>query len=125
MQENVEFLRRDLKALGKRVFRLGLSSSYGLDEQGARTALERGLNYIFWTPTAKKLTRALRQVLPREREQLVITGGPSFGYFAGSVRRALERALKALALDYLDVFQLYWLGKMSAWTAGPSASSCV
>ena len=34
------------------------------------------------------------------------------------VRRGAERALKVLGTDYLDLYQLYWLGKTSAWTEG-------
>jgi aryl-alcohol dehydrogenase-like predicted oxidoreductase len=32
------------------------------------------------------------------------------------VRRAAEAALRTLSVDYLDVFQLYWLGRMSFFT---------
>lgn len=32
------------------------------------------------------------------------------------MRRAAEAALRSLGTDYLDVFQLYWLGKMSFFT---------
>lgn len=118
MTTDADFLYRSPPIFKKRVFRLGLSASYGLDQAGARAALERGMNYVFWTSSAKKLTRALKEVLPRDREKLVITGGPILGYFPGSVRRAAERCLKALNTDYLDVFQLFWLSKMSAWTPG-------
>ena len=113
-----DFLYRELPRLGKRVFRLGLAASYGLDEAGARAALERGLNYVFWTASTRKLTRALKSVLPRDRDKLVITAGPTFGYFRGAVRRAAEKALRLLGTDYIDVFQLFWLGKMSAWSEG-------
>jgi aryl-alcohol dehydrogenase-like predicted oxidoreductase len=37
------------------------------------------------------------------------------------VRRSAERALKHLGTDYLDVFQLGWLGVTSAWTEAPRA----
>ncbi len=110
------FLFRTPPRLGKRVFRLGLSASYGLDEAGIREALAGGMNYVFWAPTAKKLTCALREAARSDRERLVIATGPTFGYTRGAIRRRAERALKALGTDYLDVFQLYWLGKTSAWT---------
>ncbi len=111
------FLFRTPPRIGKRVFRLGLSASYGLDEAGAREALASGMNYVFWSPMAKKLTNALRDAVRTDRERLVIASGPTFGYLRGAIRRGAERALKTLGTDYLDVFQLYWLGKMSAWTA--------
>ncbi len=97
------------------MFRLGLSGSFGLDEAGCREALER-IQYVFWSPLMKGLTPALRHVLARDREQYAVSAGPLLGYFPGAVRRAAEGALRTLGVDYLDVFQLYWLGKMSAFS---------
>ncbi|MBP2687675.1 MAG: putative aldo/keto reductase, partial [Deltaproteobacteria bacterium] len=52
----------------------------------------------------------------RDRDRYVVSAGPLLGYFPGAVRRAAEAALRTLCVDSLDVFQLYWLGKMSAFT---------
>jgi aryl-alcohol dehydrogenase-like predicted oxidoreductase len=108
-------LVRDVPALGREVFRLGLSGSFGLDEAGAREALETA-RYVFWSPAMKGLTRALREVLRRDRERYVVAAGPLLGYTRGAVRRSAERKLKVLGVDYFDVFQLYWLSRMSAQT---------
>ncbi|HZZ85456.1 MAG TPA: aldo/keto reductase [Anaeromyxobacteraceae bacterium] len=117
MTAAADFLYRSPPAFaGKRALRIGLSASYGLDEAGIREALERGMNYVFWNPTAKKLTRVLREVARTRREELILATGPTFGFFPGSLRKRVERALTLLGTDYLDVFQLYWLGKMSAFT---------
>jgi aryl-alcohol dehydrogenase-like predicted oxidoreductase len=35
------------------------------------------------------------------------------GYFAGSVRRATEKALRASGSDYIDVLQVFWVNRMS------------
>ncbi len=109
-----DFLVRPVPALGRRVHRVGLSASFGLSETGIEAALERGLQYVFWNPTARKLTAVLSRIPPGRREQLVIATGPSLGFGAGSVRRRVERALRVLRSDYLDVLQLYWLGRMSS-----------
>jgi aryl-alcohol dehydrogenase-like predicted oxidoreductase len=109
------FLVRDVPALRKRVFRLGLSGSFGLDEAASREALER-VQYVFWSPHMKGLTPALRDALRRDRERYVVSAGPLVGWFPGAVRRAAERALRTLGTDHLDVLQLYWLSKMSALT---------
>lgn len=112
---STDFVVRDVPALKKRVHRLGLSGSFGLDEAASREALER-LQYVFWSPRMKGLTPALRDALRRDRERYVVSAGPLLGYFPGQVRRAAEDALRALGTDHLDVFQLYWLSKMSAFT---------
>lgn len=98
--------------------RLGLAVTHGLDEAGIREALDAGMNYVFWNPTARKLVAPLREAMRRDRERVVVATGPTFGYFAGSLRRRVEQALRLLGTDYLDVLQLYWLGKMSALTEG-------
>ena len=110
------FTHRDVPRLDRRLFRLGLSGSFGLDEAGCREALER-MQFVFWSPRMKALTSALREALARDRDRYVVSAGPLFGYFPGAVRRAAEAALRTLGVDSLDVFQLYWLGKMSAFTA--------
>ena len=105
-----DFLHRDVLALRKRVFRLGIAVSHGLDEQGIREALDGEVNYVFWNPLARRLVGPLRDALSRNRERYVVATGPSFGWFAGSIRRRVESALRQLDTDYLDVLQLYWLG---------------
>ncbi len=110
-----DFLYREVPRLGRRLFRMGLSGSFGLDEAGCREALER-IQYVFWSPRMKALTAALHEALARDRERYAVSAGPLVGYFPGAIRRAAEGALRRLGTDYLDVFQLYWLGKMSAFT---------
>jgi aryl-alcohol dehydrogenase-like predicted oxidoreductase len=104
-----------MPGLGRGVFRLGLSGTYNLDEAGCREALER-VQYVFWSPRMNGLTRALHAALARDRERYVISAGPLLGYTAGAVRRAAVAALRTLGVEYLDVFQVYWLGKMSFFT---------
>src|SRR5512139_1994421 len=110
-----DFTHREVPRFGRRIFRLGLSGSFGLDEAGCREALER-VQYVFWSPRMKALTPALRDALAGDRGRYVVSAGPLLGYFPGAVRRAAEGALRALGIEYLDVFQLYWLGKMSAFS---------
>jgi aryl-alcohol dehydrogenase-like predicted oxidoreductase len=110
-----DFSRREVPRLGRNLPRLGLSGTFDLDEAGCREALER-LRYVFWTPRMKTLTPALRDALARDRDGYVVATGPMFAYFPGAVRKATEAALRTLSVDRLDVLQLYWLGKMSAFT---------
>ena len=115
-----EFLRREVPRFGRPLFRLGLSGSFGLDEAGCREALER-VEYVFWTPRMKGLTPALRDALARDRGRFVVATGPLLGFFPGSLRKAVEHARRALGTGVIDVFQLFWLGKMSAFTRGVQA----
>jgi len=110
---NDGFFFRNIPVLGKRVHRYGLSASYGLDEAGVRAGLERGANYIFWSPAKKFLKTVIKDTVMPRREQYVLCTGPVLGYFAGSIRRATEKALRASGSDYIDVLQVFWVNRMS------------
>jgi len=111
-----DFLHRQVSSLGKLTFRLGLAVTHGIDGAGIREALDGEVNYVFFNPTARKLVTPLRDALRRDRERYLVATGPTFGWLPGSARRRVESALRMLGTDYLDVLQLYWLGKMSALT---------
>jgi len=113
---NDAFLYRDVPALGRRVFRLGLATNYGVEGVDLEWAIDQGLNYVFWTPSARRVTKSLKAALNRNRESLVLASGPTTGYFGGGIKRACDRLLKQLGTEYLDIFQLFWLGRTSAWT---------
>ncbi len=114
MTHGTEFLQRHVPALGRTVHRVGVSASFGLDEAGIEAAFEQGLEYVFWNPTARALTRVLRRMPTSKRDKLVLATGPTFGFWPGAVRRRVERVLRLLGTDHIDVLQLYWLGRMSA-----------
>jgi len=111
-----DFLYRDVPAFGRKVFRLGLATNYGISGEDLDWALEQGINYIFWPPNARRMIKPLKMALKRDRESILLASGPTIGYFGGSIRRGCERLLKKLGTDYLDVFQLFWLGRASAWS---------
>jgi aryl-alcohol dehydrogenase-like predicted oxidoreductase len=116
----MSFTNRTLRLVGKNVHRLGLAANYGIDEAGVEHAIARGVNYFFFTSRGS-LGRPLRDALRRDRDKLVVAAGPLVGYFGGSVRRGAERKLRKLGVDYLDIFQLMWLGVGSTWTEGTLA----
>jgi aryl-alcohol dehydrogenase-like predicted oxidoreductase len=111
-----DFLYREVPALGRKVFRLGLATNYGINGEDLEWALEQGVNYVFWPPNARGMTNPLKAALKRDRESILLASGPTIGYFGGGIRRRCERLLKKLDTDYLDVFQLFWLGRTSAWS---------
>jgi aryl-alcohol dehydrogenase-like predicted oxidoreductase len=102
--------------LGKSIHRYGISASYGLDEAGVREAIGLGANYIFWSPVKKFLRAIIKDTVMKDRERFMLATGPILGYFGGSVRRAVEKALRRSGSDYLDVVQVFWAGKMSLLT---------
>ena len=114
-----DFTHRHVPALGMSVHRLGLACNMGIDAAGFEHALDRGMNYVFWTQLRTgKLEPGLRKALATKREKLIVASGPMVGFFGGSVRRSAEGLLRDLGTDYLDVFTLFWLGTGSAWTDG-------
>jgi aryl-alcohol dehydrogenase-like predicted oxidoreductase len=119
-----DFLRRDVPALGQRgLFRVGLAQDYGIDEAGIEEALER-LQYVFWNPRAGRMTGPLRRALRRDRGRYVVAGGPTLAYFPWQLANYVDRARLLLGTDYLDVLQLYWLGKMSRYSQGMVDELC-
>jgi aryl-alcohol dehydrogenase-like predicted oxidoreductase len=114
---NDDFLHRRLPVLNKRVHRLGLAFNYGIDGKGVEAALKRGLNYLFWAKFRKgDQHEVVKNALKRERERYVLATGAALGFFGGSLRRGAEKILRVFDIEYLDVFMLFWLGKMSAFT---------
>jgi aryl-alcohol dehydrogenase-like predicted oxidoreductase len=114
---NDDFLYRDVPAFERRVYRLGLATNYGIEGEDLEWALEKGVNYIFWPPGARRVTASLKAALKRNRESFILATGPTTAYFGGSIKRACDRLLKTLGTEYLDVFQLFWLGRTSIWTS--------
>jgi aryl-alcohol dehydrogenase-like predicted oxidoreductase len=114
-----DFTHRTLKAVNKPTHRLGLALNYGIDANGLSAALDRGVTYFFHQRLKTGFAiPVLKQAFKANREKYILAGGPSLGFFGGSVRRGCERLLKLFDTDYIDVFQLFWLSKMSAWTPG-------
>lgn len=99
----------------KRVFRLGLAANYGIDEDGVRCAIDRGVNFFLWT-RGKGIKAPLKSALAGRREDVAVAGFATLGYFGWTVRRAAEKLLKELGTDYLDVLLLGWVGVGSALT---------
>ncbi len=111
---NDDFLYRDVPAFGRRLFRLGLATNFGVESVDLEWALEQGVNYIFWPPNTRRVKTSLKAALNRDRESFILASEPTTGYFGGSIKRACDRLLKTLGTEYLDVFQIFWLGRMSA-----------
>ncbi len=113
-----DFLYRDLPVVNKRVHRLGLTFNFGLDGAGTQEALDAGMNYVLWNKLAGggEQREVLKHALAKDREKYVLASGAKVGFTRGGVRRGAEAMLRSFDVDYLDVFHLFWLGRMSSFT---------
>jgi aryl-alcohol dehydrogenase-like predicted oxidoreductase len=111
-------LRTTLGAGGPSVFRLGLSASYRPGERTVRRALDEGVNYLFCYAVDTHMNRVVRGFTADQREKVCIaTGGYNWIAWHPPLRKSLEKALRRLKTDYIDVF--HYLGVLNARQFGP------
>jgi aryl-alcohol dehydrogenase-like predicted oxidoreductase len=107
-------------ALGKYptpVFRVGLSATYRCGRKTIYKALDEGFNYFFFFGIDTQMTAVLRDVLRRDRERMfVATGGYNCIWWAQNLHRVLEKRLRQLRTDYIDVFHFLGVRKKAEYT---------
>ena len=108
---------RILPVIEKRVFRMGIAGNYGIDSSDVEWAAEQGANYWVWGASFKKVTAGIKEVIRKNREKNVVAL-LGWGFFGWQVRQSIEKALRKLNTDYLDVFKLGWLGRTSIYSQG-------
>jgi aryl-alcohol dehydrogenase-like predicted oxidoreductase len=112
-----DWLHTAPKALrGKTVHRLGLAANYGIDEDGVRAAMDRGVNLFLWTRRNKGMRSPVCDAIKNKRDSVAVVGYATVGWFGWGVRSGAEALLKELGTDHLDVYLLGWLGTGAAWT---------
>ncbi|MCI0464141.1 MAG: HEAT repeat domain-containing protein, partial [Gemmataceae bacterium] len=87
---------------------LGISGHYGLPVEGFARACEAGVNLVFWEPNYQTLTEFAARLSPADRAALHFLAG-TFEADGPRVRRDVERALKALKIDRLSIFLIFWV----------------
>lgn len=102
---------RVLGRTGLAVGRLGFGASYSAPVAAYEAAFERGCNYFWWGAMRRRLmARAIRRIVARgERERLVVAAH-TFALTPAQLRASLARALRLLALDYVDVLVFGYQG---------------
>ncbi len=85
--------------------RLGLSATYRPGKNTIHYALDNGINFFFAYGFDGQLIRTLRDVFPTRRQDIVIATG-AYNLIIGypNLRRTLEKRLRQLRTDYIDVF---------------------
>jgi aryl-alcohol dehydrogenase-like predicted oxidoreductase len=100
-----DFLHTTLGKMGCPVHRLGLSASYRPGKKAIYRALDEGLNYFFCFGLDTQMIGVLREVLKHQREKYVVaTGAYNYIWWYQNLRRTLEKRLRQLRIDYIDVF---------------------
>jgi aryl-alcohol dehydrogenase-like predicted oxidoreductase len=114
---NIDFKTAHLPNVDKTVCRLGIAGNYGLTASDIEYAAELGANYWVWGASFKKVTAGIRAVIRKDRDKHVVAM-LGWGLCGWQLRASVENTLRKLDTDYLDVFKLSWLGKMSAYRPG-------
>lgn len=112
-----DFSSVNLPLINKRVCRMGIAGNYGLTPSDIKWAADQGANYWICGASFKKVTPGIKQVISKDREKQIVTL-LGWGYFGWQIRKSVERMLRRLNTDYLDVFKLGWLGKTSIYSSG-------
>ena len=110
-----DFSFRNLPVIEKQVFRMGIAGNYGIDSSDVEWAAEQGANYWVWGASFKKVTAGIKEVIRKNREKNVVAL-LGWGFFGWQIRQSVEKALRKLNTDYLDVFKLGWLGRTSIYS---------
>ena len=97
-----------LGATGLQVSRLGISGHYGLSVEGFAEGVARDVNFFFWEPTYREQTAFMHRVPSNVRQRLVIAAG-TFEASPRTMKADLDRALKQMRLDVLDLFIVFWV----------------
>lgn len=102
----LDFGHAKLGPLTTPLLRLGLSATYRPGRRAIHRALDAGVNYFFYFGIDSQMIDVLRLELSRERERYVVaTGAYNLVIGRQNLRRTLEKRLRQLRTDYIDVFQ--------------------
>lgn len=87
---------------------IGLAASYGASGPDVERAFERGMDFFYWgsyrSPSFAEGLRALSRT-NREKIKVVVQ---TYARSAKSMESSLDKALRALSFDYIDVLLLGW-----------------
>lgn len=101
----VDYTHSVLGKTGLQVRRLGLSATYRPGKDVLHKAIDAGINFFFGYGFDTQMMKALREVMPGRREKFVVATG-AYNLIVGhpDIRRTLEKRLRQLRTDYIDVF---------------------
>ena len=87
------------------VHRLGLAATYRPGERTVERALDEGITYCFCFGVDGQMIRVLRRLPAGRRDRIAIaTGAYNYVLWRQDLRKTLEKRLRQLHTDYIDVF---------------------
>ena len=90
---------------GLRVSRLGLAATYRPGKHSVRRAIDEGINYFFYFGIDTQMVKTLREMMRNNREWYVVaTGAYNYIWWHQNIRKTLEKRLRQLKTDYIDIF---------------------
>ncbi len=105
MSSNESFTHARFGKTGPKVHRLGLSGTYRPGVKTIHKAIDEGLNFFFCFGFDTHVTKTLREIPNGRRDSyMVATGAYNLLYGYPNLRRTLEKRLRQLRTDYIDVF---------------------
>lgn len=105
--DKVTFGRTDLT-----VSRLAIGSSYGIGGKELERAYERGINFFFWgLRRTGRFAEGVRAVAASHRDEMCIAI-QTYSRSALLIRPWVEKALRGLKTDYVDILTLSWWSEM-------------
>ena len=100
-----DFFYTTLGMTNLKVSKLGLAATYRPGKKAVYRAIDEGVNYFFWFNIDTQMIKVLRDVLKSKRENYVFaTGAYNLIYGHPNLRHTLEKRLRTLNTDYIDVF---------------------
>jgi aryl-alcohol dehydrogenase-like predicted oxidoreductase len=112
-----DFLHAKLGRTGASVFRLGLAATYRPGKRAIHEALDQGVNYLFYFGIDSQMISVLRERIKSQRDRYVLaTGAYNWIWWHQNLRRTLERRLRQLGTDYIDVFHFLGVLKREEFT---------
>jgi aryl-alcohol dehydrogenase-like predicted oxidoreductase len=112
-----DFWRVPLGKIGTPVCRIGLSATYRPGRQTVFKALDEGLNYFLYFGFDNHMTSVLRETVPARRGQYVLaTGAYNCIWWHQNLRRTLEKRLRQMRTDYIDVFHFLGVTRRAHFT---------
>ncbi len=109
---------------GLKTSRLGIGAGYGVPASAIIKAYrEYSVNYFYWGTRKAGMKEAIRTLAPTERDKIVIAL-QSYDHLGFYIPRSVEKGLRALGVEYVDVLILGWHNRYPSARIIESALKC-